>query len=230
MLDKSSQKTAQIIDIFSRRAKPVVQDESIIRISPEFDGLAMLYGNDSNPGKLFSMKIMAWGLKRTGEAVGLVPWLNEIVPCPDLNDPLNGHWEGYYNMQTGKVFYEAPTHKKLELQEASRYYENNQQANDIVIQEIPDTIGTHAILADPVANKFIINEVFSWRLLHKGTIQGMLIEREKVSHTPVLLGDESLYVVQDDSRFKYFFQYRIANKIKRQEPEAMEAIAILMDL
>ncbi len=225
----SQRKTAQVIDIFSRKQHEMAQDERIIRISPENDGLSMLYGNDSNPGKLFSIKILGWGLKMTGEVVGLVPWLNRIMPCPELNDPLNGHWEGYYNVRMGRVFYEAPRHKKLELREAERYYQADQQANPRFVQEIPDTIGTHAILAGTTSKKFIIQEVFSWRLVKSGNIQGMLIEPAKVKQTPVLVGDRSLYVAQDTPGFKYFFQYRIANKIKHHEPEAMEAIALLMD-
>ena len=230
MSDISKDQTAQVIDIFSRKKTALAQDKRIIRISPEYDGLSMLYGNDANPGKLFSLKILGWGLKMTGEVVGLVPWLNKIVTCPELDDPLNGHWEGYYNVRLGKVFYDAPRHKKLELREADRYYQAEPQTDDRLVQEVPDTIGTHAILAGSVPRKFIIQEVFSWRLTKSGEIQGMLVEPTKVKHTPVLVGDRSLYAVQENPGFKYFFQYRIANKIKRHEPEAMEAIALLMDL
>lgn len=222
--------TAQIIDIAGFRKTRSVRKEKILRISPEFDGLSMLYGNDANPGKLFTMKVLAWALKSSGDVVGLVPWLNRIVYCPVLKDPLNGHWEGYYNPRTGKVFYEAPRHKKLELGEAVRFYENSTSSKLKVVQEIPDTIGTHAVLTEPDSKKFIIQEVFSWRLLESGEMRGMLVKPEKVELTPVLIGDNSLSVVQDDPRFRYFFQYRIANKIKRREPDAMNAMALLMDL
>lgn len=223
------QKSAQVVDLFSGKTISRGYDKRIIRLSPEYDGLGMLYGNDSNPGKLFSMKVMGWGLQANGEVVGLVPWLDTIAPCPDLKDPLNGHWEGYYNITTGHVFYDPPNHKKLELQAALKYYDKDEQKPHQVVQEIPDTIGTHAILADPENKKFIMMEVFSWRLMDDGTMQGMLIDRNKVQETPVLLGDNSLYAAQQDPNFKYFFQYRIANKIKQEDPEAMEAIALLMD-
>ena len=72
-------------------------------------------------------------------------------------------------------------------------------------------------------------EVTSWRLLANGDLQGMLVDESKVKTTPVLLGDPSLYSAQSDPNFKYFFQHRIANKIKEQDPEALAAISLLMD-
>lgn len=224
-----SRKTAQVIDLFSRKTVSKNHDKQIIRLSPETDGLAMLYGNDANPGKFFSMKIMGWGLQANGETVGLVPWLDDVVPCPELNDPLNGHWEGYYNQTTSHVFYEPPPHKKLELQAALEYYERNGSPDEEFVQEIPDTIGTHAILTEADRKRLEIAEIFSWRLDREGNIQGMLIDAAKVKRTPVLLGDRSLYPAQSDPKFRYFFQYRIANKIKREDPEAMKAISLLMD-
>lgn len=60
------------------------------------------------------------------------------------------------------------------------------------MQKIPDTIGTHAILAGAIAKKFIIQEVFSWRLTKNGENSGNA-DREpaKVKQTPVLAGDRS---------------------------------------
>ena len=68
-----------VIDLFS--GKPVDQiADDIIRIAPEFDGLEMLYTNDSSPDKLYSLKVVCWCMKESGDVVGMVPWLNKVVP------------------------------------------------------------------------------------------------------------------------------------------------------
>ncbi len=226
---QSSAKSAQIIDIFSRKMLDEGHDRHIVRLAPEYDGIGMLYSNDSNPGKLFNMKIIGWGLQADGEVVGLVPWLNRIMPCPELCDPLNGHWEGYYDGATGDIFYEPPEHKELELRSTHEYYPAPERPNNEVVQELPDSIGTHAVMADYSNRTFIVNEVFSWCLTAKGEILAMLIDPDKVTDTPVLTGDPCLYTAQQAANFKYFFQYKIANKIKENDEEAMAAIAHLID-
>ena len=55
----------------------------------------------------------------------------------------------------------------------------------------------------------------------------MLIDDNKVVNTPVLPGDDCLYVADKNTDFKYFFQHHIANQLKSQNPEAMAAIALL---
>lgn len=229
MSNQYFKKTAQVIDIFSRRPTKENNDLYTLRLAAETDGVVMLYGNDANPEKLFSLKIIGWGLQSNGETVGLVPWLNSVVACPDLIDPLNGHWEGYYNPATGDVFYQAPKHKIVELRAAQEYYqqlETGKHPSDR--QEIPDIIGTHAILSHTDKKSLKIVEIFSWRLTHDGDIQAMIIDPNKVASTPVLLGDNCLYPVRSDPEFKYFFQYRIANRIKNEDPEAMKALSLLV--
>ena len=97
-------KTAHVVDIFSGKTLCPGKGNRILRLSPESDGLGMLYGNDANPNKSFSMKIIGWGIQTNGTIVGPVPWLNYVTACTDLDDPLNGHWEGYYNFSTGEIF------------------------------------------------------------------------------------------------------------------------------
>ena len=97
------------------------------------------------------------------------------------------------------------------------------------MQEIPDTIGTHAVFSGDGFKTLSLREVVSWRLLFDGTIQGMIVDPEKVRETPVLPGDHSLFVAEDHLDFRYYFQHHIANKIKARDPEAMEAIALLAD-
>jgi hypothetical protein len=200
-----------------------------VRVAPELDGLEMLYTNDSAPDKLYSLKIVCWALREDGDVVGMVPWLNQIVPCTEIDDPLNGRWEGYRDPGLEDIFYVAPTHKVVELETASDYYDYDIEDDAEVIQEIPDTIGTHAVLTSNGFHSFTLVEVLSWRLLGNGSIHGMLVEEDKVASTPVLPGDPCLYSAQDHEEFRYFFQHRIANKIKERDPEALAAISLLIE-
>jgi len=216
-----------VIDIFTRRPLSENSNTNLIRIAPELDGLEMLYSNAENPDKLFSVKILAWGLRVNGEVVGLVPWLDELVACDEINDPLNGQWEGYYDQGVDELFFAAPLHKVVELETAADYYEYQCDADREIIQEIPDTIGTHAVLSTDGFHSITLKEVVSWRLLNDGTMEAMLIDELKMLNTPVLPGDGCLYPADKDEDFRYFFQHHIANKIKAQDPEAMAAISLL---
>ena len=217
-----------VYDLFT--GKPVQwQDDKIIRIAPELDGLEMLYSNDTSPDKLYSLKILCWGLTENGNTVGMVPWLDGITPCTSLQDPLNGHWRGYYDPIFDDVFYEAPQHKQLELKSASDYYHYHFYNPEDILQEIPDPIGTHAVFSEDGFQSFTMVEVLSWRLFNNGQIIGMIVDDDKVQTTPVLPGDACLYEAQHHPHFKYFFQHRIANKIKARDPDALAAMSLLID-
>lgn len=112
-----------VIDIFTGKPLSDLFDHKLIRVAAELDGLEMLYSNSENADKLFSIKILAWGLRRSGEVVGLVPWLDGLVACDAIDDPLNGQWEGYYDQGVDEVFFAAPLHKVVELETAADYYE-----------------------------------------------------------------------------------------------------------
>jgi len=219
---------SNVVDLFSGKPINEVQD-NIIRISPELDGLEMLYSNDTAVNKLYSLKIVCWALKESGEAVGMVPWLNKIVPCTEINDPLNGHWEGYRDPICNDIFYSVPNHKIIELETAAQYYDFDSEDEEVALQEIPDAIGTHAVLTDNGFRSFVLVEVLSWRLMANGEVRAMLVDEDKVKSTPVLPGDSCLYSAQDHPEFRYFFQHRIANKIKEQDPEALAAISMLIE-
>ena len=216
-----------VIDIFTRRPLSENSNTNLIRIAPELDGLEMLYSNAENPDKLFSVKVLAWGLRVNGEVVGLVPWLDELIACDEINDPLNGQWEGYYDQGVDELFFAAPLHKVVELETAADYYEYQSDNDREIIQEIPDTIGTHAVLSTDGFHSITLKEVVSWRLLNDGTMEAMLIDELKMLNTPVLPGDACLYPADKNEDFRYFFQHHIANKIKAQDPEAMAAISLL---
>lgn len=221
--------TDNVVDLFTGKSYAALRDNRFIRLAPELDGLEMLYSNETSPDKLFSLKVLCWGLRANGEVVGLVPWLNDIIACPEICDPLNGHWEGYYDPGIDEVFFDAPIHKIVELETAAEYYELQCENPFDVIQEVPDTIGTHAVLSDNGFRSITLTEVVSWRLHYDGTLSGMLADETKVVSTPVLPGDDCLYAAQSRDSFRYFFQHQIANKIKAEDPEALAAISLLVD-
>ncbi|MGB1867924.1 MAG: hypothetical protein ACPH64_03560 [Porticoccaceae bacterium] len=216
-----------VIDIFTRKPLSELSNNKLIRIAPELDGLEMLYSNSENPEKLFSVKVLAWGLRLSGEVVGLVPWLDELVACDEINDPLNGQWQGYYDQGVDELFFAAPLHKVVELETAADYYEYQCENGREIIQEVPDTIGTHAVLSADGFHSITLKEVISWRLLHDGSVEATLIDEEKMVSTPVLPGDDCLYAADKTDDFRYFFQHHIANKLKSQDPEALAAISLL---
>ncbi|MBA57288.1 MAG: hypothetical protein CMK89_22805 [Pseudomonadales bacterium] len=228
MKPQASDNRSNVIDLFSGRPIDEVVDR-IVRIAPELDGLEMLYTNDTSPNRLYSLKVVCWALRESGEVVGLVPWLNQVVPCTEINDPLNGRWEGYRDPGTNDIFYTPPKHKVRELELAEEFYHIEQVRDGDIIQEIPDAIGTHAVLTDNGFRSFVLIEVLSWRLMADGTVHAMLVDEDKVKSTPVLPGDPCLYSAQEQAEFKYFFQHRIANKIKEQDPEALAAISMLIE-
>jgi hypothetical protein len=220
---------SNVIDLFTRLPFSHPFNRRFIRLAPELDGMQMLYSNESHPERLFSIKVLCWALRADGDIVGLVPWLNNLTPCPDIQDPLNGRWEGYYDPGIDEVFYEAPLHKAMELETAAEYYDYACDSESDPIQEVPDTIGTHAVFSGDGFKTLHLREVVSWRLLFDGTVQGMIVDPEKVRETPVLPGDDSLFAADSHGEFRYYFQHHIANKIKACDPEALQAIALLAD-
>jgi len=179
-ISDNSRKTDNVIDLFSGKTLSRIDEERFIRLAPELDGLEMLYSNDSSEGKLFSLQVMCWGLRANGDVVGLVPWLNKVMACTEICDPLNGRWEGYYDPGIDEIFNEPPIHKVVELETAAEYYEYQSVEPEDIIQELPDTIGTHAILSDDGFNSLTLAEVVSWRLFNDGSISGMLADQERV--------------------------------------------------
>ncbi len=222
-----------VVDLFTGEKYQSQGGNQLIRLTPELDGLEMLYSNDHNAGRLFSMKILCWGLKERGEVIALVPWLGKVVDCTQLSDPLNGHWEGFYDSREERLFFDPPEPKVIELQSAGDYYRSAEQLQHDdepprILQELPDTIGTHAVLTDDNFQSFRLSEVVSWRLMNNGELLGMLVDETRISSTPVLPGDPCLYPAQKDPGFRYFFHHRIANKIKAKDPDALAAFAQLV--
>ena len=227
--EKKDIESTNVIDMFTRKPLDDLEQHKIIRLAPENDGMEMLYSNDANPGKLFSMKILCWCLTKDGEVDALIPWLNKIVPARQLNDPLNGHWEGYYDKVHDQAFFEPPVYKVHELEEAVSYYKHEDNDQTTVLQEIPDSIGTHAVLTEDQFKTILLMHVTSWRLYSDGRIHAMIADEQKVDQTPVLSGDPSLIAAQQHEHFHYFFHYLIANKLKKGDPDALSAFTHLIE-
>ncbi|MBB3046144.1 hypothetical protein FHR99_000380 [Litorivivens lipolytica] len=202
--------------------------ERITRIVPEHDGLCILYSHHAlSREKLFAGKILCWGIQNDGEVVALLPWLNGVVKSTALTDPDSGRFEGYYDPVSEVIFTEPPAPKIAELQTAREHYHRENLDPKTVVQELPDTIGSHA--ACIVAQHLALYEVRSWQLLANGDFQAMLADPEKQTHTPILPGDSCLYAAQTQPGFRYFFQYHIANQIKAGDPVAVRALERLLE-
>ena len=221
--------STNVIDMFTRKPLDDNEKTKILRLAPENDGMEMLYSNDANPGKLFSMKILCWALTKEGEVDAMIPWLNKVVPARELNDPLNGHWEGYYDKVHDQAFFEPPAHKVAELEMAADYYKHDLDDENLVLQEIPDIIGTHAVLTEDKFRTIMLIHVTSWRLHNDGRIHAMLADETKIKNTPVLSGDQCLFAAQDHEHFHYFFHHVIANKLKHGDTDALSAFTHLID-
>jgi hypothetical protein len=235
------QNNNNIIDFMQRKDRRLRKERKhldasrVVRISPETDGLCILYSNSSSKDKLFSMNILCWALRQDGTVIAMIPWLNKLCPCDELQDPLEGHWEGYYDPETDEIFQHAPDYKAIELATAAKYFDSHQlqglgsEHPHTCTQEITDTIGTHALLSGKHPGQLVLTEVFSWRLHADGEITAMLINGDLVTTTPVLTGDNCLYEASSDPEFRYYFQHHIANQIKAEDPIALAAVAMLIE-
>ena len=218
-----------VFDIFSGlNLADVPGPTRILRLAPEYDGICMLYSNYTGADRLYSMKILCWALLEDGTIDGVVPWFDGIRRCSSMDDAEIGLWEGYHEPQSDHIFFEPPVHKACELQASQRFFARPQQAGPGGIQEIADTIGTHALFIDALHRELTLTEVISWRLHANGRLTAMLIDQERITTTPVLPGDPCLRAAEEDPTFHYFFQHDISNQIKSREPEAMAAVAMLL--
>jgi hypothetical protein len=211
-----------VVSLEDRRQR---KQSPIIRLSPEYDGVELLYANDRHPDKLFSLKILAWGLRENDEIVAMVPWLNRLMSAPEMGDPLNGRWEGYRFPDSDYMFVDAPEYKVSELHAAVDFF--GAAGDGPRAQEIPDLIGTHAVFSEDEFRTLSLVEVVSWRLQSDGRVDALVADEGQVTRTPVLPGDSSLVSANTHPFFHYFFQHGMANRIKERDPEALAALAVL---
>ena len=77
-----------IFDIFSgllMKAEPL--SPRIVRISPETDGISMLFSNFTSAKKLYRMKLVCWAIREDGSIDGMAPWFDGLSWCGILNSP-----------------------------------------------------------------------------------------------------------------------------------------------
>lgn len=221
----------KIIDLNSRRAlrKSPHRDSPgrILRIAPENDGLRTLYSNDLHREHLIALDIIGWALHESGEVAAIVPWLKDVVSATSLADPLNGQCEGYWDPWGERLLPAPPPHKIAELQSSLAFFGVAANDHSVVVQSIPDSPGTHAVMSADGFRTVNLLEVVGWQLRGDGRVLGLLADGEQVVDTPVLASDNCVYAAQEHAAFRYFFQHGVANQIKRHEPEALACLAIL---
>ncbi len=205
-----------------------VDSQKILHLSPEFDGLCLLYSHHAlSPDKLYAIKILCWARLADGRIVALVPWLKGIARCIDLDNPQSGQSEGYYCPATDRRFHAAPEHHQRSLESRAEFPANSSTPQ--IVQEIPDLTGSHAALVQGDSQRFQLEPVVSWQLDSQGVMTAMLANPDNAKQWPVLPGDDCLYPANKENGFRYFFQYHIANQIKNGGVMATRALNKLIN-
>jgi hypothetical protein len=222
-----SPRPARVIDLETMRQKQLAK-RRLIRLSPELDGLEMVYRLASDPDSFYGMPILAWGLREDGEVVGLVPWMEALTPCHHIDDSEHGSFVGYRDPETEELMETAPPHKAYELEHAAAYFDYEETRDITLIQQLPDTLGTHALCVDDDRGPWQLKQVFGWRLYSDGNTEALLADEKLIESTPVLPGDPCLYPGHSRHRMVYFFQRSIASRIREQDPGTLEALALMV--
>ncbi len=162
-----SPRPARVIDLETMRQK-LQAKRRLVRLSPELDGLEMVYSLASDPDSLYGMPILAWGLREDGDVVGLVPWMETLTSCHQLDDAEHGRFVGYRDPETEELLEYPPPHKACELEHAAAYFDYEETRDITLIQQIPDTQGTHALCIDDDDRPWQLKQVFGWRLYSDG--------------------------------------------------------------
>lgn len=222
-----SSRSAQVIDLETMRQRQQAR-KRLIRLAPELDGLEMVYQLPDEPDAYYGLPLLAWGLREDGDIVGLVPWMERLTPCQALDDPAQGHFVGYRDPETEELFEQPPEHKVLELEQAAAYFDYEDTESPTLIQQLPETQGTHALCMDTGDAPWQLKQVFGWRLYSDGAVEALLADERRIESTPILPGDACLYPGHSRHRVVYFFQRQIANRIRREDPATLEALALMV--
>lgn len=217
-----------VINLFSNKTARDTGRQQLIRIVPELDHLCMVYSHPHDPGSLFAVPLLGWAMQKNEHVVGIMPWLTSVISAEQANDPKGGLWQGYYDPISEIVFSEPPEHKVQELRASLEAYEFMPSEKVYVMQELPDTTGTHALTLLPEKSAYQLSEIYSWALFSDGRVEAMLVDEDKITNTPVLPGDPCLFPFSELEGKSYYFQYKVANQIKREEPEALAALQRMM--
>ncbi|MFG6667600.1 hypothetical protein ACGK9R_10865 [Halomonas sp. HNIBRBA4712] len=219
--------SAQVIDLETARQRQQAR-KCVIRLAPELDGLEMVYQLAASPDTYYGLPILAWGLRDDGDVVGLVPWMDGLSPCSELESHENGRFFGYRDPETEEIFDAPPEHKYAELTAAADYFEYEASKDVALIQQIPDVLGTHALCMNREDAPWHMKPVFGWRLYSNGTMEALLADEEKAHLTPIILGDACLFDAHARYQTVYFFQRHIANRILEEDPATLEALSMMV--
>lgn len=220
-----SHRPAQVIDLETMRQRQLAR-RRLVRLSPELDGLEMVYQQSADPDTHYCMPVLAWGLREDGDVVGLVAWMETLTPCQQLDDAEHGQFIGYRDPETEELFDYPPDHKVHELQQSAAYFDYEEMQETALIQQIPESHGTHALCMDDNQSPLQLKQVFGWDLYNDGRIEALLADEGKIEMTPVLPGDSCLYPGHSQHPVVYLFQRDIANRIRDEDAATMEALAI----
>ena len=242
---KQIEPPTNVVNLFTKKSISAHTDQRIVRVCAEHNGARMLYSTADRPERLVAVPILCWALLEDGSVSGIVPWLNQVLPCKEVESKFNIVWEGYYCSIDENIFVDAPAEVIATLSIAARFNSSvltkNKNAlsntaasvnNDTdwhIVQEIPDPIGTHALLVNESSQSLILTAVVSWTLDEHGGLHGMLADDAQIDKLPVLPGDGCLFSADEDTGFKCFFPRDIAEQIRIQNPETMEAIEELFN-
>ncbi|RKR02681.1 hypothetical protein C7446_2402 [Kushneria sinocarnis] len=224
----SSSRPARVIDMAAMRER-LRASRRIVRLAPELDGLEMLYRLSADEEAFYTMPVLAWAMRGNGEVVGMVPWLDTLRPCHEIDDPEHGCFVGYRDPETEELLDAPPAHKLLELEHAAAYFDYEPCEAGIPLQLLPDTQGTHALCHETDDTPWQLKQVHGWQLRSDGRIEALLLDESQPIQTPVLPGDDCLYAAEDRHSIVYFFQRAIANRIREQDPETLEALAMMVE-
>ena len=116
-----STRSAQVIDLETVRQRQQAR-KCLVRLAPELDGLEMVYQLAASPDTYYGLPILAWGLREDGNVVGLVPWMESLAACHELDSHESGFFVGYRDPETDEIFELPPDHKYDELSAAASYF------------------------------------------------------------------------------------------------------------
>lgn len=265
-----SSESADVVSLFTGETIETVE-QKIVAIVGESSSIRMLYSTAENRERLIAVPLICWAMREDGECIGVVPWINEILDCQQVQERYGVIWEGYYDAINEEILTEIPEKAKAELLINARYTPKIQldktsadKTEDIpvfltknatnaaqcqleqveyfdVIAEIADPIGTHAMIVKSNHNgesdnkdqndcavvessTMYLTNVVSWALDTNGELHAMVADEACVTKLPVLPGDECLFSVNKDNRFQCFFPRDIAEQIRENDAETLDAI------
>lgn len=173
-----STRSAQVIDLETVRQRQQAR-KCLVRLAPELDGLEMVYQLAASPDTYYGLPILAWGLREDGNVVGLVPWMESLAACHELDSHESGFFVGYRDPETDEIFELPPDHKYDELNAAASYFEYEASSEITLIQQLPDTLGTHALCMNHPNAPWHMKPVYGWRLYSDGSIEAMVADEQK---------------------------------------------------